>query len=361
MKSTISIALCTYNGAKYLSSQLESYLAQSRLPDEVVVCDDCSQDETVAILQDFAARAPFSMRVVVNDRNIGSSKNFEKAISLCSGDIIFLSDQDDVWAPSKIEEMVREFDANQTIGMVVSNAEFVDETLQPLGAAMFDRKYTDEEKRLIEKGDLFPVQLKSPVVIGGAMAFRARYGKIIIPIPTDIPEMIHDEWIGVAISAFAKSVVLYKPLIKYRQHDEQQTGVANYIPIGFRLLWKESLERVERRHIAIKERAESLKGHLVSRADLPENALNALNAEIQYQQEFARHYQLRKDLPGSHLRRFWPVIRELSSGRYHRFSNGVRSAVRDLVVDHARVAEYHEIMDKRKALIGASLNKADLS
>src|SRR5215510_9347897 len=151
MKHKVSIALCTYNGAKYLPQLLDSYLAQSRLPDEVVVCDDRSQDETVAILDGFAARAPFSMRLLVNDQNIGSTKNFEKAISLCSGDIIFLSDQDDVWAPSKIEEMVRAFDADQAIGMVVSNAELVDETLRPLGVTLFDRGYTDEEKKLIAK------------------------------------------------------------------------------------------------------------------------------------------------------------------------------------------------------------------
>src|SRR5262249_10160572 len=108
MRPKISIALCTYNGAKYLSSQLESYLAQTCLPDEVVVCDDCSQDETVTILNDFAIRAPFPVRILVNDQNLGSTKNFEKSISLCSGEIIFLSDQDDVWMPNKIERVSSE-------------------------------------------------------------------------------------------------------------------------------------------------------------------------------------------------------------------------------------------------------------
>jgi len=361
MRPKISIALCTYNGSKYLPQLLDSYVAQSRLPDEVVVCDDLSQDDTVAILNEFATRAPFSMRILVNDRNLGSTKNFEKAISLCSGEIIFLSDQDDIWLPYKIEKMVGEFDADHKIGLVVSDAELVDEALRPLERTLFDGRFTREEKALLGKGDLFPVLLKKCVVIGAAMAFRAEYNKDIIPIPTNIPNTFHDWWIAEIISILARSVILYKPLIKYRQHDDQQTGVINYVPAMSKLLWKESLEKVEQRQKAIKESAVLLRDSLASRLDLPEHALNALNGEIQYREDYARHYELRKELPGSHLRRFWPVIRELSSGRYHRFSNGVRSALRDLVVDHAMVAEYHEIMDKRKALIGASLDKADLN
>ena len=93
----ISIAMTAFNGAKYINEQLNSFASQTRLPDEVVVCDDISSDDTFEILDNFARSAPFKMIVVRNNKNLGYTKNFEKALSLCSGDLIFLSDQDDIW------------------------------------------------------------------------------------------------------------------------------------------------------------------------------------------------------------------------------------------------------------------------
>ena len=90
----VSIALCTYNGSEFLGEQLASFLTQTRLPDEIVVCDDCSLDSTVQILDDFAAHAPFPVRIYRNEKNLRSTKNFEQAIDLCEGDIILLADQE---------------------------------------------------------------------------------------------------------------------------------------------------------------------------------------------------------------------------------------------------------------------------
>ena len=93
----LSIALATYNGAVYLKEQLESIAAQTRTPDELVISDDQSTDDTLRVIEEFAATAGFPVRLSVNEANLGIAKNFEKAISLCRGDLIFLSDQDDVW------------------------------------------------------------------------------------------------------------------------------------------------------------------------------------------------------------------------------------------------------------------------
>ena len=99
----VSIALATYNGAKYLKQQLDSFQAQTCLPDELVVCDDCSKDNTVEILEEFKETASFIVIIIQNESNLGYTGNFEKAISLCSGNLIFISDQDDVWFNNKIE------------------------------------------------------------------------------------------------------------------------------------------------------------------------------------------------------------------------------------------------------------------
>ena len=98
-----SVAICTYNGADFLSDQLESIIAQSRPPDQIVVCDDGSTDETQALLKRFAATSPVPVSLHFNEKNFGSVKNFEKAISLCTGDVIALSDQDDVWRADKLQ------------------------------------------------------------------------------------------------------------------------------------------------------------------------------------------------------------------------------------------------------------------
>ena len=96
-----SVAMCTYNGARFLGAQLASVAAQARAPDELVVCDDRSTDETARVVEEFAAAAPFRVRLHVNERNLGTTRNFERAVSLCEGDLIALSDQDDVWAEGR--------------------------------------------------------------------------------------------------------------------------------------------------------------------------------------------------------------------------------------------------------------------
>ena len=94
-KCRISVALASYNGGNYLKEQLESIYAQSLLPNEVIVCDDCSTDNSIEILN--AYKEKHCLRYFINEKNLGFVKNFDKAISLCSGDYIALSDQDDVW------------------------------------------------------------------------------------------------------------------------------------------------------------------------------------------------------------------------------------------------------------------------
>ena len=108
----ISVALCTYNGAKYLGEQLESILNQTRSVNEIVICDDRSTDATADIVKAFQDKAPFPIYFYRNDSQLGSTKNFEKCLQLCQGDIIFLCDQDDSWMPEKVEKLVDYLEKN---------------------------------------------------------------------------------------------------------------------------------------------------------------------------------------------------------------------------------------------------------
>src|SRR5467141_2319930 len=123
----ISVAMCTYNGARFLPEQLESMAAQTRLPGELVVCDDRSTDESVEIVRNFARAAPFPVRLEMNEENLGSTKNFEKAIELCQGEIIALADQDDVWRPEKLSCIAGVLEPDDRIGAIFSDAELIDE------------------------------------------------------------------------------------------------------------------------------------------------------------------------------------------------------------------------------------------
>jgi len=133
-----SIALCTYNGEQYLKEQLESYAYQTQLPDELIVCDDGSTDSTIDIIREFADSASFSVKLYINEQNLGSTKNFEKAIRLCTGDIIFLSDQDDVWREDKISLMSQIFEECPGTGAIFTDADVVDSRLQFLGYRLWD-------------------------------------------------------------------------------------------------------------------------------------------------------------------------------------------------------------------------------
>src|ERR1700760_4242642 len=102
----ISVAMCTYNGERYLREQLESIAEQSLLPIELVVCDDGSTDDSILILEEFRARAPFSVRIIRNEVKLGSTRNFDQAMTSTSGEFIALCDQDDRWKPRKLEKLV---------------------------------------------------------------------------------------------------------------------------------------------------------------------------------------------------------------------------------------------------------------
>jgi glycosyltransferase involved in cell wall biosynthesis len=222
----LSIALCTYNGAVYLREQLESIAAQTRTPDELVISDDQSTDDTLRLIEEFAATAGFPVRLSVNESNLGTAKNFEKAIGLCRGDVIVLSDQDDVWHSDKLESVERIFEARPQLSLVFSNAELVDETLRLFDKTLFDLVHFDGEKqRLVKSGRALDLQLRENLVLGATVAFRATLKDLVLPISGNGP-LVHDGWIVLLIAAVGEIDFIKRPLLKYRQHSAQQCRVA---------------------------------------------------------------------------------------------------------------------------------------
>ena len=132
----ISVAMATWNGAAYLPEQLDSLAKQELLPSELVVRDDGSTDSTLEVLAEFAGRSPFPVHVSRNSANIGVRSTFEKAISLCSGDYIFLCDQDDYWAPEKIRRVIETFERDPRIMVVLNDKRIASERLEPSTATV---------------------------------------------------------------------------------------------------------------------------------------------------------------------------------------------------------------------------------
>src|SRR3974390_3258095 len=145
---TVSVVLCTYNGARYLREQLESIARQSRQPAEMVVCDDGSEDDTVTILRGFASEVSFPVRIFQNPHRLGSTRNFDQGIGLASGEFIALCDQDDVWAPEKLEYLANMLISDPSVGGVFSDADLIDENSKPIGKTLFEKhKFSTGKQR----------------------------------------------------------------------------------------------------------------------------------------------------------------------------------------------------------------------
>ena len=220
--TSYSVALCSYNGEKYIHQQIDSILSQTHRPSEIVVCDDGSTDSTPEILAEYQKQYPEIFRIHFNEINLRSVKNFEKAIFLCSKDIIFLSDQDDIWAENKAEKIVYFLDNHAEIDAVATNGFCIDEN------GTVHEKYSlwDAPVFLREKGkniDYFEIILHCNIATGASMAFRAALKPEIMPFPV-LKDYHHDEWIAVNTARKGRFAFLNDKLFYYRTHQEQQVG-----------------------------------------------------------------------------------------------------------------------------------------
>jgi glycosyltransferase involved in cell wall biosynthesis len=332
----ISVALCTYNGERFLREQLDSIAGQSRLPDELIICDDVSSDRTIEILQAFKNEAAFPVHIYTNQSNLGSTRNFEKAIGLCSGDIIALCDQDDVWKPQKLERLLDVLLLHPEAGYVFSDAELVDERLQPLGGSLWDSHgFCGEVRKLFERGKQIPCFASRMFVTGATMAFRASVGKLAIPFPTEGP-WIHDGWIALVASATGQpGIPVGEALIAYRQHSSQQLGAPELKEVGKKSLLG-MFQELKRNQRALFSAWERNCLHVLQMRDILNRLKQTypsatLDLNLRYFEDFETHYRNRKKiLTSKGTERYRMVIREALSGRYGQFSQSWRSIFRDL-------------------------------
>jgi glycosyltransferase involved in cell wall biosynthesis len=329
---TISVAMCTYNGARFVREQLDSIAAQTRPPDELVIFDDASADETASIVSEFSLAASFPVLLSVNASNVGSTANFERALQAASGDIIFLADQDDIWAAHKIERVAARFEEEEDVGLIFSNAALIDENGRQLAGMLWDSTFSEEERAAVKSRSILDVLLWKNVVTGATSAFRSRIRDLALPIPNDIPHLIHDGWIALIAAATSAVRFIDEPLIDYRQHAGQQLGVGpspDELPHKGTEAYIRTIGMLERELERLSIMRTMLSEHRVLGSAQPVESIESILAR---KRDPLEHYRMRNSLPASRIKRLPAVIAELARGRYHRHSRGTLSALKDLTV-----------------------------
>jgi glycosyltransferase involved in cell wall biosynthesis len=315
---TISVALCTYNGSQFLNEQLESIAAQTRPPDEVVIFDDCSSDDTVAVARRFAGRAPFPVHVEVQPHNLGCRDNFAACIAACTSETIALSDQDDVWLPHKLERLARALHEQPDAAFAFSDAGLVNQALEPIPYTLWEAKrFATVELDCFERRRGFDVLLRRQIVTGATVAFRTRFRDLLLPIP---PGWVHDEWIALVLSAVAWGVPVKEPLIKYRQHARQQIGERR------RSLYQQYLSVRGKTTEEFRRAAEAVWSAEIRLRERAPEALQAIAAL----HEKALHHDRRLRIHAPGTWRLPHIFREWWPGNYQKFSRGWKSLAQDL-------------------------------
>lgn len=318
----ISVAMCTYNGDRFLEEQLRSIAAQTTPPTELVVCDDGSTDRTLQIVEEFSASAPFPVRLYANADNLGSTRNFEQAISFCRGDAVALCDQDDRWMPQKLAVLAEVLRARPAAGGAFSNAALMDRNGAPLEGDLWQRsEFTAEKQRAFVacQGDSWreaPYHLiRRDTVTGATLIFRSKYVEQILPLSKD---WVHDGWIALILASIARLEAVPECLMTYRLHREQQVGLQQ-TPWHSHLHTKR--DRAIESHLKLAARFSQIADRLSS--------LGADSGIVAYARSKAEFMGTRAEaLRQTRGRRALPAVLRLRE--YRRFEKGIMSLLRDL-------------------------------
>ncbi|MDO4629108.1 MAG: glycosyltransferase family 2 protein [Planctomycetia bacterium] len=317
---TISIALCTYHGEKFLQEQLDSLANQTRLPDEVVVGDDGSTDRTLEILENWAKTVSFPVKITRNEKNLGFAKNFEATMMRCTGDVIFPCDQDDIWLPTKLEKMTAVMENHPKIGAVYcTSTVFYMDGRAPISIIP---QVTNWHRYFIAYYTT-PFYDQNPMDAGCCSAWRRELLPNFFPIPSG---WFHDMWFYVLAPHFTQVYTIMEPLIYYRRH----TSNASYSNAPENRGWGDETQKNNFRasvylYKMYRPQMESLEKRLHSIKSTQKTCRH-----LQYLQRFHSHFRRRIRTEENLIRNFGSFFREFITGGYFRFRQPIRSILFDL-------------------------------
>lgn len=320
----VSVALCTHNGSAFILEQINSICQQSLTPSEIIVSDDASSDDGIALVQSAVAngqgrQAHMQLHAIRNSSPLGIVKNFEQAVRVCSGDLIALCDQDDVWHSDRLERMAAEFAKRPDLLLLHSNARLIDAQGQALPGSLFEALEVQPfELEWIHQQRAFDVFLRRNLVTGATAVFRRSLLEYALPFPK---EWLHDEWLAMVAAAMGGVDVLEEPLVDYRQHASNQIGARRVSVVAkIRKAFSTRDHTLADRAVKIEVLLERLKqcGNLI-----PLSVLDKLQMKL-------THQRFRANLPKSRWVRCLPVLCEALTGRYNQFGRGFHGIARDL-------------------------------
>lgn len=324
-RPSAGVAMCVYNGARYLRMQLDSVAAQSELPRRMVIVDDGSSDGSWEMLQAWAATAPFPVTLERNAANVGVVRNFEKAVRLLlpEVDIVFFSDQDDQWYPDKLATFVDAFVADPELGLVHSDADLVDSEGHALASRLFTALLvTQRERSDVAAGKAYRTYIRRNLVTGAACACRSTVLQQALPFSD---QMIHDEWIAYAASLVSGVRMIEHPTMAYRLHGSNTVG----LPIPNVMWWLRTVMKalVEPQVPTQERRLARLRAmlDLAARVHAAPEVMDWLGRAL-------AHASHRCQLSRNPLRRALAVQAEWRQGQYNLWSSGGISALHDLLI-----------------------------
>ncbi len=320
----ISVVVCTYNGEKYIREQLQSILDQTMPVNEIIVCDDNSSDGTKGIIDSFLKSESTIQNTEVhlyrNNYNLGVTKNFEQALSYCTGDVIFLSDQDDIWTREKVEKCVNVFLRNQKCLMLFSNALLIDSQGKSLNQNLWDR-VSVPRKADYKVTDFVGTRF----VTGATAAIRRELLCKTLPIPDC---WIHDAWLAMNASLYGELEAIDDNLIMYRQHEANVIGASKRSLIEqIRHTKKNIGKSMEFRNTMMNRFSSFMERNA---ADLNQAEKEVINECIGFWRDSSK---LQKESCFLGIR---TIIENLTRGKYKKFNHGIYGAMVDVFIIFSR-------------------------
>jgi glycosyltransferase involved in cell wall biosynthesis len=214
-KYKISVCMTSFNGEVYIEKQIRSILPQLNEGDELIICDDCSSDTTVDIINSIQDSR---IKLHINQKNLGFIRNFDRCIQMATGDIIFISDQDDIWKPNKVEDTISIFEKFECITLVISNLDIIDDRDNLVQEKLVEniKTGTGNKYKRISRNFL------KGMTWGCTLAFRRNTLQWFIPFPDDVPS--YDVWIGLIHDIYGVTYHIEESLIFHRKHDSNVTS-----------------------------------------------------------------------------------------------------------------------------------------
>ncbi|MGO9334107.1 MAG: glycosyltransferase [Acidimicrobiales bacterium] len=319
MSASVTVCVCTCNGASHLAQQLASLASQTRLPDEVVISDDGSKDGTLDLLERWAASAPTSVLIERRADPVGHVANLEGALRRAGSDLVFICDQDDRWNPEKVQRLAFVLEDAPAVAGAFCDSALIDEEGDPVRGSLWQTLgFAGAEQASVAAGRGLEVLLRRNVVAGHALALRRDRLDLLLPFP----EIDHaDWWLGLGLLLDGGLAPLNDQLVDYRLHSGNTVGLRSRTSVAWRIASTSPRARSNGDAALLED--------LVRRFDdlrpgsLRDEDRALVRAKI-------AHSLRRGSLASRRLTRVVPIARGLAKGEYRRYSNGWRSALIDL-------------------------------